>query len=921
MNSIVRYTQLFYIFIFTIFPNLAVFSETWDGDTNNDWNTIGNWGIVVPNGATDDVLFTDIVGTNLSPNISSGIQVRDITFDGSVDSYILSGSGGNISFSSGSDLLNNSSVNHSISANLDLNGNNIGFGGTGTGVITLSGTITSSGSQTITKSGSSTTHISSDNDASLNDDTKWVLNAGTIQISNDNSLGKTSIVQNDYITLNGATISNITSNVSLGAYGGITLGAANGTLHTDTGRTLTMNNSIFGSGNLTKTGDGTLSLNGNNSTYTGTTIVDAGILRIRQNASLGGTGGGTTVNGVQGGSEARMTVANNATIAENITLAFDNSAGSGFDIFDAFAATGSSGETMTLTGTLTLDRSGSDSSSGIAFAVGTDSNSNLVIQGNITGAVSGSDISTKRGSRLFLKPAVGNSVDISGNISNGTLNNMAVFLDATDSTGSATLSGNNTYTGDTVVRDGILYLGHSNALGSSDVFFTESFGGSASDNPQILTNAAVSISNNFAVENKNTSGTSTLGGSSAHSSTFSGTISLTDHDLVLSAVSGGDVTFSNVISDISGTNAIIKAGAGDVTMSGANTYAGGTVVRSGVLYLENNASLGTGTVTAGDASSGSSNINILTNGALTISNNVSITNNTSGTITMGVNSSDNSTFSGALGLSDNLTITAVSGGTATFSGVISDSAGTNGITKIGAGTLVLSGNNSYDGLTTLTTGEMIINGDQSAANGHITVASGTFLSGTGNAGGSVTSLDGKMSAGSGEWSVGTFSISGSNANLSGGTFVWDISDLSAVAGIGYDLLTFTSAYDLSTNLGGGALNIYVQDNNNYIGPNGGTAGNTYEVMRGVTNFNESYFNLDSNLINTVWSTTWTDANGGTLWLSYEVVPEPSTYFMCGFIFVVITFRFFRKRRMFYIMAHKKAKNFFLSKRTSKTTRS
>jgi hypothetical protein len=122
-------------------------------------------------------------------------------------------------------------------------------------------------------------------------------------------------------------------------------------------------------------------------------------------------------------------------------------------------------------------------------------------------------------------------------------------------------------------------------------------------------------------------------------------------------------------------------------------------------------------------------------------------------------------------------------------------------------------------------------------------------------------------------------------------YIWDIGDLSGTEGVHYDLLQFTTAYDLS-NLSGNQLNISINDTNSYIGPNGGTAGTAYKIAQNVTNFNEDYFNLISNLLNTVWTIS---ESGGSLYLTYTVVPEPSTYFMCGMVLILVGYRFWNKR--------------------------
>jgi fibronectin-binding autotransporter adhesin len=57
-----------------------------------------------------------------------------------------------------------------------------------------------------------------------------------------------------------------------------------------------------------------------------------------------------------------------------------------------------------------------------------------------------------------------------------------------------------------------------------------------------------------------------------------------------------------------------------------------------------------------------------------------------------------------------------------------------GIFNQGTGILTLSGNNSYGGKTDINAGTMVINGDQSAAKGILTVAGSTTLAGIGTIG-------------------------------------------------------------------------------------------------------------------------------------------------------------------------------------------
>ncbi len=103
-----------------------------------------------------------------------------------------------------------------------------------------------------------------------------------------------------------------------------------------------------------------------------------------------------------------------------------------------------------------------------------------------------------------------------------------------------------------------------------------------------------------------------------------------------------------------------------------------------------------------------------------------------------------------------------SGTTLSIGGVID---GDGGLTKINAnGTLVLHGDNTYTGDTDILTGNLVVNGNQSAATGEVRVNSGATLSGNGTLGGEVSAFTGSIvSPGDG---IGTLTTS-DNATLQG----------------------------------------------------------------------------------------------------------------------------------------------------------
>ena len=210
--------------------------------------------------------------------------------------------------------------------------------------------------------------------------------------------------------------------------------------------------------------------------------------------------------------------------------------------------------------------------------------------------------------------------------------------------GTLTFSGNNTYTGDTTISAGPLKLTGTLA-DTTDVINSGTYDVDATDTIQ-------SLSGSGAVE-------------------LASGITLTTGD------SGND-TVSGVIS---GAAALTKVGSGTLTLSGSNTYSGSTTLAAGIISISSSANLGAtpGTVDAD---------NIIFNGG---------TLNTTGTFTLGTNK--------GISLTGNGTLNTDSSTTLTYGGIIS---GSSNLKKSGAGTLLLTGSNTYTGSTTLSAGTISI---------------------------------------------------------------------------------------------------------------------------------------------------------------------------------------------------------------------
>ncbi|KKN24930.1 hypothetical protein LCGC14_0890000, partial [marine sediment metagenome] len=153
----------------------------------------------------------------------------------------------------------------------------------------------------------------------------------------------------------------------------------------------------------------------------------------------------------------------------------------------------------------------------------------------------------------------------------------------------------------------------------------------------------------------------------------------------------------NLIQDAAGgAGSLKKIGTGTLTLTGANTYTGETIIAGGSIIV--------------------GHANALKNSTVSINVNYYGLDVTTNTIDATI---------GALGGSGNLNLgsqTLTTGGndaSTTYSGGLS---GTGPLTKIGVGTLTLSGNNTYTGGTTLRDGALSLGHTSALGTGTLTVA-------------------------------------------------------------------------------------------------------------------------------------------------------------------------------------------------------
>jgi autotransporter-associated beta strand protein len=137
-----------------------------------------------------------------------------------------------------------------------------------------------------------------------------------------------------------------------------------------------------------------------------------------------------------------------------------------------------------------------------------------------------------------------------------------------------------------------------------------------------------------------------------------------------------------------------------------------------------------------------------------------------------------------------LTLTGSNTGANTIAAVIGDNTGTTSVTKSGAGTWVLSGSNTYTGGTIVTAGTLLASNAAGSATGTGAVSvggAGATVGGSGSLAGMLTVATlGTLSPG-GSGGDSSLTLPGGQEWQSDGIYVWEISNPTTGAGIGWDL--------------------------------------------------------------------------------------------------------------------------------------
>jgi fibronectin-binding autotransporter adhesin len=659
-----------------------------------------------------------------------------------------------------------------------------------------------------------------------------------VLIRYDTSIGTTDDVNRPKIIVNQGTLK------MSGAWGfDIFHGYGGNAITVNSGGTVDFMRSVsYGSGNALNQ----LSNNANN------ILVNGGTLRFSAvNQAFGRSftvGSGGAVFSVAAGITFRSTGSITGSTGGNLTLDGE-STDSTFTMAVGGTGTWASGSKLIKsgTGTWTVGGVGSALSGGIQVGQGT-----LILTAN--SASIGATVISAGGTLEVRSTLVG------GAYAGAITNSGALVFDSTSAqaingvisgtgrletknAGALTLGAANSFSGEAVVTAGSLRLNHVDALKFS----------------KLVTNSAAG-SVVFGVA----AGTYNVGALSGN-----GTFALSDTAATPGAITlvTGNANVAESFSGVlSGLGNLRKAGTNTLTLTGANTYAGQTIVSSGTLALSGAGTLGSGGVQ-------------LNGGTLDLSASTVA-------FTQSVN------FNGGVLTGGSLDVAQVA---SAQSGTVSTAlTGTGGLTKTGAGLLVLGAGvtHAYSGPTLVNEGKLKVDGIIASS---ITVANGAALGGHGVINGNVLMSAGSTIAAGG--SVGNLTVA--SLTITAGTQVaWEVYDAEGVAGVGYDKITVNGALDLSGLSGANRATLVLSSLSNPLNNLSGNAGffdasldHTFTLFTygsldlGSNTDIASIFTVDKSLVSDPAGVpvagvffVFNNVASNSLELRYvSAIPEPSTY--------------------------------------------
>ncbi|MBX7210356.1 MAG: autotransporter-associated beta strand repeat-containing protein [Verrucomicrobiaceae bacterium] len=499
-------------------------------------------------------------------------------------------------------------------------------------------------------------------------------------------------------------------------------------------------------------------------TYAGSTALDAGTVRV----DVAPTGSGIT---------SSYFVGNGGTTGTSATLLLGGGAGGasgGITFGNAVSANlGSGGNrtiggsnttgTNTFIGTVTLN----DSNATLVAATGGTVAFNTITAASVqTVAIGGG---SNNGTVQF--GGTGDNVNVAATVNTGSL-----LLAKTSSASVHAVGGGLTVNAGATAQ--LAGTGGDQIFNSSSVTVNNGGAFDANDRSETITNlslAGTGISGGGALLNSGT-GSATIAPSGSTTLAAATTIGVANSAASL-ALSG----------KVTGGGTLTKTGAGLLTLNGSTSdYSGATTLAGGILNSGATAALGTGNITF-----------------------------TGGTLQYGAGSAASDYASRIKNSTSTVTLD-TNGQSVTLGGVI-DGSNTSGLTKIGAGTLTLQGDNSYGGATTISGGMLV----QDRNGGSIPDTSAVILANTTGAilhlnhNETIGSLSGGGGSGGNVELVNRHLTTGDGANTSyGGVISGNATSELIKQGSGLFTLTNANTYDGLTTVSQGTLEV---TSNNALG--------------------------------------------------------------------------------------------------------